>query len=87
MCKVNKTATFKKVFVPLENTYSTLYDTLPEITFTQKIFKLRKNLGMSQKEFAKFIDIGYSSICKYETGGRPSEQNLKKISNKLNIYI
>ncbi len=87
MCKVNKTATFKKVFIPIENTYTTLYDTLPEVTFAQKIYKLRKKLGMSQKEFSQFIDIGYSSVCKYETGSNPSEQNLKKISNKLKISI
>ncbi|MFR1708178.1 MAG: helix-turn-helix domain-containing protein [Clostridium sp.] len=79
MYKVNKTATFKKVFIPVENTYSSLYDMLSETIFAQKIFKLRKKLGMSQREFANFTSVGYSSIYKYEIGKNPSIRNIKNI--------
>lgn len=85
MCKVFKTATFKKVFTPIISNGSLLYSDLPEKTVTQKIYKLRKLSGLTQREFAAVCCIGYSSVCKYELGSKPSSKNLKKICIAFNL--
>lgn len=81
----NKSATYKKVFEPIENTQSNIYHTLPEDTIKDKIYKLRMINGLTQKEFAEITDIGYSSICKYEIGYPISYKNKLKISNYFNL--
>lgn len=44
--------------------------------------------GYTQAEFARVCDIGYSSLCKYETGlSIPDTINIHKISKSLNISI
>jgi DNA invertase Pin-like site-specific DNA recombinase/DNA-binding transcriptional regulator YiaG len=80
MCKVNKTTTFKKVFEPLKLLISDTYYDLPETNYSEKIYKLRIINNLSRHEFAKMCDIGYTSICLYETGTRkPNNINLAKI--------
>ncbi|EKS4344877.1 helix-turn-helix transcriptional regulator [Clostridium botulinum] len=86
-CKVNKTATFKKIFKTIETNESVAYSNLPEDTIAEKIYKLRMIKGCTQREFAKMCSIGYSSLCKYELGFNPSIKNLNKISNTFNIDI
>ncbi|MDU1422616.1 helix-turn-helix domain-containing protein [Clostridium sporogenes] len=86
-CKVNKTATFKKIFKTIESNESVAYSSLPEDTIAEKIYKLRMIKGCTQREFAKICSIGYSSLCKYELGFNPSIKNLNKISSKFNIDI
>lgn len=80
-------ATFKDIFKPLESDRNLSYSGLPEETTAQKIYKLRMVSGYTQREFAKVCSIGYSSVCKYETGWKPSNTNLKKICSvfKLNL--
>lgn len=85
MCKVHKTAIFKEVFNTLEGDNSIAYDTLPEDTFAQKIYKLRMKHGYTQRQFANLCSVGYSSICKYETGYKANKYNLNKICKALNI--
>lgn len=85
MCKVNKTATFKEVFSDVELTDSILCSSLSESTLAEKIYKLRKKLNLTQREFSKLTGVGYSTICKYESGLNASKNNLKKICNALDL--
>jgi DNA-binding XRE family transcriptional regulator len=85
MCNVNKTATFKKVFETTEESVSTLYKELPEYTTAQKVYKVRMLNNLTQKEFANKSGVGYSTICKYETGYNTSKNNIKKICNTFNL--
>jgi len=87
MCYVNKTATFKKVFKDVENSSNAIYKDLPESTLAEKIYKLRMLHGLTQKEFALNTNIGYSTVCKYETGFNSSENILIKICNYFNLNI
>lgn len=84
---MNKTATFKNIFKPIESTRAIAFSNLPEYTIAQKIYKLRMIHGFTQREFAKVSSIGYSSLCKYEIGYKPSVNNLEKISKTFNIDI
>lgn len=77
-CNVNKNATFRKVFKDL-NVCDDLYKLLPENTLAEKIKKLRKATGLTQREFAKKCNIGYTSLCKYECGYNISRLNKQKI--------
>lgn len=87
MCKVNETTIFKEVFKTIKSDNSLAYATLPEETIAQKLYKLRMLNGYTQREFAKVCSIGYSSVCKYETGFKPSNDNLNKICSTFNIDI
>lgn len=85
-CSMNKTATYRNVFKDIENSTSTIYHTLPERTIAQRIYKLRMIKGYTQHEFAKVCSIGYSSLCKYETGlSKPNHINLEKICQTFNM--
>ena len=87
MCYVNKTATFKKIFEPIESTGAIAYATLSEDTIAHKIYKLRMLQGFTQRQFAQMCNIGYSSLCRYEIGYKPNLKNLRKICESLNIHI
>ena len=62
-----------------------LISQLPEETLEEKIYKLRKLSGLIQKQFAIKCNIGYSTLCRYETGCNASKDNLIKICTALNI--
>jgi len=53
----------------------------------KKIQKLRKELGLSQDEFARKADIPYTTLTKIETGviKKPSVFVVAKIVKALNI--
>lgn len=86
MCKVNKNATlFKKIFTPIDTDEIIAFSDLPQDTIAQKIYKLRMINNCTQREFSKKCNIGYSSLCKYELGSNPSNENLGKICEALNI--
>ena len=54
--------------------------------FRKKLSELRKEIGMTQIEFAKFVGVSSSSIGLYETGERiPDAEILCKIAKKCNI--
>ena len=53
-----------------------------------KIKEIRKNNKLTQKEFAKEIDVSEISVRKYEAGERnPSVGVLIKIANKFNVPL
>lgn len=83
----NKNTTYKEIFKIFENTQSNIYDTLPEDSLKDKIYKLRVNNGLTQREFAIKTGVGYSSICKYESGQNISTQNKEKICKALNLPL
>ena len=83
---MNKNATYRKVFEPIETTISNNYLDLPETTISERIRKFRKINGYDRKEFSKICGIGYSSLCRYETGlSIPNNVNLNKINSIINI--
>jgi transcriptional regulator with XRE-family HTH domain len=55
-------------------------------TIEQRALKLRKELGLSQTEFAKVLSLSHGSISRWETGRDPiSEQNIKMILFAFNV--
>ena len=87
MCYENKTATYRKVFETIENTQSNIYYMLPENSVKDKIYKLRMLHGLTQKQFALKTGIGYSSVCKYETGHKIDKKNKIKICAAFDIPL
>lgn len=75
---------FREIFNIVDSGGSLVYGSLPDNTLSEKIYKYRMVHGYTQKEFAKLCSIGYSSLCKYELGARPSAENLKKIYDIFN---
>jgi putative zinc finger/helix-turn-helix YgiT family protein len=49
------------------------------ILFPEEIKNIREQYGLSQKTFAKLLDIGEASIARYETGALPE----KSLSNMI----
>ena len=83
----NKNTTYKEIFKILENTQSNIYYNLPEDSLKDKIYKLRVSNGLTQREFSIKTGVGYSSICKYESGQNISTQNKEKICKSLNLPL
>jgi transcriptional regulator with XRE-family HTH domain len=55
-------------------------------TIEQRVLKVRKELGLSQTEFASILSLSHGSISRWETGRDPiSEQNIKMIILTLNV--
>ena len=56
--------------------------------FAEKLKTLRKERGLTQKEFAKQVKIGRSAISMYELGERlPSYAVLKELAKFFNVSI
>lgn len=55
----------------------------------KKIQKLRKELGLSQDEFARKADVPYTTLTKIETGviKKPSVFVVAKIAKTLEISV
>ncbi len=55
----------------------------------QKIKKLRQKLGLSQDDFARKVDVPYTTLTKVETGviKKPSVFVVSKIAKALNVDI
>ena len=55
----------------------------------QKIKKLRRELGLSQDDFARKADVPYTTLTKIETGviKKPSVFVVSKIAKALNVAI
>lgn len=47
--------------------------------FGKRLTFLRAEAGLTQKEAAKKIGVGYSTYQRYESGGMPSQRNIDKI--------
>lgn len=67
MCSVFENATFNKVFKNYDfNINKILYADLRENTLREKLIKFRLMNGLTQREMAKKLDIGFSTLCKWE---------------------
>jgi transcriptional regulator with XRE-family HTH domain len=74
------------VFETVKNNSSLIYSKLPERTISEKIYKLRKMNGYSRRKFAEICNIGYTSVCKYESDySEPNDINLQKICESFNV--
>ena len=52
----------------------------------ERIQKIRKQLGLSQREFAKKIDIGASTLAMFETGDRKHKDiHINRICSEFGI--
>ena len=52
----------------------------------ERLQKIRKQLGLSQREFAKKIDIGASTLAMFETGDRkPKDIHINRICSEFGI--
>lgn len=52
----------------------------------ERLQKLRKNMGLTQKETAKKLNLGYQGYNHYETGKRePDNDTLRKIAEFFNV--
>ena len=53
-----------------------------------RIKELRKEKGISQKDFAELVGIKYSTYSNYENNNRePTKLQLKKIADKLDVSV
>ena len=67
MCTVINSDTFKEVFSPLTfNINEAMASSIPNVTIGDKIKKLRISLGLTQLQFAKSINRGFSTVTKWE---------------------
>lgn len=88
MSSMFKTATYSDMFTTIEKSSTSLANDIDESSWQYKIKKIRHQLGMSQKEFAKYCNIGYSTLCKYESGlFNISLRNQNKLCTKLNLKL
>ena len=69
MCSVFENATFNKVFKNSDfNINKILYASLKEDTPREKLIKFRLMNGLTQKEMARRLGVGFSTLCKCEEG-------------------
>ena len=58
------------------------------MTLGQFIAKRRKYMGLTQEELGEKIGVSKSAVAKWETdGGLPDRDNLKKLSETLNVSV
>lgn len=55
-----------------------------QLKLAQKVKKLRKNLGFSQRELAERSGVSYGSITRFEQEGLISLESLLKIAHVCN---
>ena len=55
------------------------------ILFSERIRQLRLERNMTQKSFAKFLDLPKDRISAWEQGGLPRALSLFYLSDKLNV--
>ncbi|WP_301215740.1 DNA-binding transcriptional regulator, partial [uncultured Clostridium sp.] len=85
MYKVYNSDTFKEVFYLLIiNINEVLASNLSDKTIGNKIRKLRVNLGLTQLQFAKFINRGFVTVTKWEQNMTTSKPYA--LSKIISIY-
>ncbi len=52
-----------------------------------RILELRKNLHLTQAQFAELCDVAIVSIARYETGGKVNLTNAVKIAKACNVSL
>ena len=56
--------------------------------FSKRLKELRLNNGLTQKELAKAIEVGRTTISEYESGKIvPKQEGLLKIANHFNVSV
>lgn len=81
MCSVFENATFNKVFQNYDfNINRILYSHLKEDTPRDRLIKYRLMNGLTQREMAKKMGVGFSTLCNWEEGNR-------KVSLKFINYL
>ena len=56
--------------------------------FSKRLKELRLNNGLTQKELAKAIDVGRTTISEYESGKIvPKQEGLLRIANHFNVSV
>ena len=56
--------------------------------FPKRLKELRLNAGLTQKDLAKAIDVGRTTISEYESGKIvPKQEGLLKIANHFNVSV
>ncbi len=73
-------ATFEQMDITLRNSYN-VFRTLENIIFPDEIIRIREKYNVSQKAFAKILDLGELTINSFEQGALPS----KSVSNLINL--
>ena len=59
-----------------------------KIKFNVRLKELRLNAGLTQKDLAKAIDVGRTTISEYESGKIvPKQEGLLKIANHFNVSV
>ena len=88
-CTLYQSDTWKSIFSPSTyNIYKCLYSSLPEKTFEEKIFKLRKVNNLERKDLAKILDLHLDTVLKWESGEmQPKPKNIKNICYKFNLTL
>ena len=56
--------------------------------FSKRLKELRLNNGLTQKELAKAIEVGRTTISEYESGKIvPKQEGLLKLANHFNVSV
>ena len=56
--------------------------------FSENLYTLRKNKGISQEQLAELVDVSRQSVSKWETGeAYPTVENIFKLCNVLNCKM
>ena len=56
--------------------------------FPKRLKELRLNAGLTQKDLAKAIEVGRTTISEYESGKIvPKQEGLLKIANHFNVSV
>lgn len=56
--------------------------------FSKRLKELRLNAGLTQKDLAKAIEVGRTTISEYESGKIvPKQEGLLKIANHFNVSV
>ena len=58
------------------------------MSFPKRLKELRLNAGLTQKDLAKAIEVGRTTISEYESGKIvPKQEGLLKIANHFNVSV
>ncbi len=87
MCSVYKSATFETPFTPIRlNLNSIILQDMELDTFAQKLRYLRLERNLNQREFAKLLNRGFTTICNLGYGNRiPKLKTIKETAEILNV--
>ena len=59
-----------------------------KIKFNTRLKELRLNAGLTQKDLAKAIEVGRTTISEYESGKIvPKQEGLLKLANHFNVSV